>query len=86
MRHVVKPVIAFAVAGLLSAATVDTRSTIAERVMRLTRDSSWTRVASVPVGFDTHHPQGMVKIGDTFYVSSVEITERTKPFRQPVGG
>jgi len=86
VRHVLKPVIAFAVAGILSAATVDTRSTIAERVMRLTRDSPWTRVASVPVGFDTHHPQGMVKIGDTFYVSSVEITERTKPFRQPVDG
>ena len=33
--------------------------------MLLTRDSSWTLVASMPIGFTTHHPQGMVKIGDT---------------------
>jgi hypothetical protein len=51
-------------------------SPIAERVMRLTRQSAWTQVAAVPVAFPTYHPQGMVKIGETFFVSSVEVRDR----------
>jgi hypothetical protein len=86
VRHVLKPVMAFALAGMLPAGAADTRATVAERVMRLTRDSAWTPVATVPIGFETHHPQGMVKIGDAYYVSSVEIRERTKRFPQPVDG
>jgi hypothetical protein len=58
----------------------------AERVTRLTRTSHWTLAASVRLGFKTFHPQGLVKIGDHFYLSSVEITTRTKPFAQPAGG
>ncbi len=54
--------------------------------MTLTRDSSWTRVASIPVAFRTYHPQGMVKIGDTFFVSSVEVRDPTKRFLALVGG
>jgi hypothetical protein len=64
----------------------DTRATLTERVMKLTRDSSWKRVASVPIRFTTHHPQGLVKIGETFFVSSVEITVRTSRLPRPVDG
>lgn len=78
-------VIAFAAAGVLAAPT-DTRSTVAERAMLLTRESPWKQVASVPIGFATHHPQGMVKIRDTFYVTSVEIKVPTRRFPQPVDG
>ena len=48
------------------------RSSLADRVMKLARDSSWKLVSTVPVKFMTHHPQGMVKIGDVFFVSSVD--------------
>ena len=51
-------------------------SAVAERAVRLTRESSWTLVSSVPVAFPTYHPQGMVKVGDTFFVSSVEVRDR----------
>ncbi|HMB80193.1 MAG TPA: DUF6454 family protein, partial [Vicinamibacterales bacterium] len=54
----------------------DTRSIVAERVTNLTRDSAWALVASVPIAFRTFHPQGMVKIGDTLFVSSVEVVDR----------
>ncbi len=64
----------------------DTRLLLADRVSRLTRDSPWTLVSSVPIGFATFHPQGMVKIGDTFFVSSVEIKVRTKRFPEPIDG
>jgi hypothetical protein len=64
----------------------DGRSLVAERVMKLTREAAWKPVTSIPVDFPTHHPQGMVKIGDTFYVSSVEIKVPTTPFPKPVDG
>ena len=55
---------------------------ISERVKKLTRSVQWKRVAAIPVKFNTQHPQGMVKIGDTFYVSSVEIKTPTKRYPQ----
>lgn len=61
-------------------------TTVADRVLRLARDADWKLVETVPVGFTTHHPQGMVKVGETFFVSSVEIKLRTRRFPQPVGG
>ena len=62
------------------------RSVVGDRVATLTRSSSWTRVAAVPIGFRTFHPQGMVKIGETLYVSSVDIKTPTKRFAQPQDG
>jgi hypothetical protein len=55
---------------------------ISERVKKLTRGVQWRQVAAIPVKFNTQHPQGMVKIDDTFYVSSVEIKTPTKRFAQ----
>jgi hypothetical protein len=81
-----KVMIVLAAAAALSAAAPDTRSMLAERVRKLTRDSSWHLVASVPIKFPTYHPQGMVKIGETLFVSSVEITVPTRRLPEPAGG
>lgn len=88
MRHVLTCVMAFTAAAVVALPSfqADTRSIIADRVMKLTRDSSWKLAASVPIGFVTHHPQGMVKIGQTLYVSSVEIKMRTRRLPQRVDG
>jgi hypothetical protein len=43
-------------------------------------------VESVPIRFTTHHPQGLVKIGDTLFLSSVEVKVRTRRFPRPVDG
>lgn len=64
----------------------ESRTALADRVLRLARDADWKLVETVPVGFTTHHPQGMVKVGETFFVSSVEIKLRTRRFPQPVDG
>lgn len=74
-----------ALAVQLSAQT-DARSAVSERVTRLTRESSWRRVATIPIGFATYHPQGMAKVGDVFYVSSVEVRTPTRRFLTPAGG
>jgi hypothetical protein len=59
---------------------------LAERFMQLTRESRWTLVQSIPVSFRTFHPQGLVKVGEAFFLSSVEIKARTKRFDRPIGG
>jgi hypothetical protein len=59
----------------------DNRSLLAERVITLTRDTRWTLASRIVVAFKTFHPQGMVKIGDTYIVSSVEV--RVPPKRLP---
>ena len=74
-----------ALPATLQAAEPD-RDVLAERVTKLSRGTQWKPVSAVPVNFLTHHPQGMVKIGDTLFVSSVEIQQPTKRFPQPVDG
>jgi hypothetical protein len=59
---------------------------ISERFRQLTRASEWRLTASLPINFNTHHPQGMVKIGEFFFVSSVEVTTPTKRFATPHNG
>ena len=62
------------------------RNALADRVTKLSRSTQWKPVSALQIDFPTYHPQGMVKIGDAFFVSSVEIKEPTKRFAQPVDG
>lgn len=73
-------------AVILHGSQVVLRSVVAERVTSLTRASAWNHVASVPIRFRTHHPQGMVKIDDALFVSSVEVRVGTRRFPKPVDG
>ena len=72
-----------AVAMLVPGARAQSRDATADAVLKLTRDSTWTLVRAVPVAFRTFHPQGMVRIGDELYVSSVEVRVPTKRGPQP---
>jgi len=59
--------------GLASALNVAAPTgELVRRVSAITRTTPWMPVATIPVRFQTFHPQGMVKIGDTFFVSSVD--------------
>ena len=62
--------------GAVQVAPADPRSVVADRVTRLTRDTAWSGVRLVPIAFRTFHPQGLVKIGETFFLSSVEVRDR----------
>ena len=58
-------------------ATVTTaESDLAARVTQLTRATEWTQRSAIPIRFKTHHPQGLVKIGDRLVLSSVEVLDR----------
>ena len=41
------------------------------------KNAVWTMVGSVPMSWKTFHTQGLIKIGDAFYVSAVEVLENT---------
>jgi len=75
---------------LVAAATLagapSSRGRVAELMVQVTRDTKWKLGSSIPVAFPTHHPQGMVKIGETFYVSSVEVLKATQRFPAPIDG
>jgi hypothetical protein len=75
-------VVALVVGSAATAQGIVDGAAISERVKKLTRGVQWRQVAAIPVKFNTQHPQGMVKIGDTFFVSSVEIRTPTKRFAQ----
>ena len=68
-----------AVAALLAVAAAsgqNERALLAERVQQLTRESIWQPVGSTRIAFRTFHPQGLVKIRDSFLLSSVEVHDR----------
>src|SRR5262249_52470499 len=86
MKVVSAAVALWTLASVSTSTQPDTRATLTERVRQLTRASTWTQVAAVPVRFRTWHPQGMVKIGDRLIVSSVEVRRPTRRFAQPTDG
>lgn len=45
---------------------------LVRRIAGLTRASAWTLAASVPLDFPAYHPQGLVKVGDTFHMTAVD--------------
>src|SRR5258708_2676172 len=65
-----------------NAQAVDQGAVVSERVKKLTRAVKWNQVAAIPINFNTYHPQGMVKIGDTYFVSTVDIRKPTTRYAQ----
>ena len=41
------------------------------------KNTIWTPVDAVPMSWQTFHTQGLIKIGETFFVSAVEVLEPT---------
>lgn len=72
--------------GSALAADPSGRAATGEAVILLGRDAVWTQVATTPIGFDSFHAQGMVRVGEDFFVSSVEILERSRRYPEARGG
>ena len=48
---------------------------------KLTRATDWQLVKKVPLRFDAHHPEGLVRLGDRFVLSTVEVTQPTQRYQ-----
>jgi hypothetical protein len=68
----------FVACAVAAAGLAEPQAGVAERVMKLTRESIWKPASSIPVQFRTWHPQGLVRIADAFFVSSVEVRSRER--------
>lgn len=62
-----------AAAGANQDARFDGPETV-RRIAGLTRGSVWKRVGAVRLHFTAYHPQGMVKVGNTFHMTAVDRT------------
>ena len=51
---------------------------IAKKFKTLTHGTRYTLKDSVPLKFNTYHPQGMSVIGDRIYLTSVQVINRSK--------
>jgi len=60
--------------------------TLVTRLMSIDRTTVWTPAAAIAVQFPTFHPQGMVRIGQDFFVSAVEIKRLPAPLPKTPGG
>lgn len=69
-----------------SAETIAVGRTISARLKTFDRGTAWKPVEQIQLNFPTFHPQGMVKIGDVFYITAVEITKPTTKYDQPKDG
>ncbi|MBW7452593.1 DUF6454 family protein [Paenibacillus sepulcri] len=49
----------------------------------LARSTKWELTNKIDLQFNNHHSQGMVRIGDLFYLSSVELIEKPAGFDKP---
>ena len=49
------------------------RTPLAAKMLALTAKTPWRAVDSVKLRFNAHHTQGLVKIGDCYYLSAVEV-------------
>ncbi|WP_235549016.1 DUF6454 family protein [Paenibacillus sp. Soil522] len=52
----------------------------------LTRNTKWEQKDKIDLQFNNYHSQGMVRIGDLFYMSSVELIEKPVKDDQPQHG
>jgi hypothetical protein len=70
----------------LSASPVLAAPDLSQRLMAMDRSTAWTPAGTIAVRFPTFHPQGMVRIGEDFFVSSVEVTRAPAADPRQPGG
>lgn len=73
--------------GALAAASLGfAQADLAERFTDFTKSHPWELVSNNQLNFNTFHTQGMARVGDTFFLSSVEIIEPTQRYETPQDG
>ncbi len=81
-----RPIAALAAVLCVTAPLAAAADDLATAFRTLTNTTQWEKIGETPLAFEDHHPQGMVKIGDDFYVSTVRIIERTERYETPQEG
>jgi hypothetical protein len=59
---------------------------LVRRLRALSPEAKWFERPAIRLGFDAHHPQGLVKVGHSFYLSSVEVLRKPEAIDPGRGG
>jgi hypothetical protein len=87
MRPILRPILRLALMALsLAGPAAAQEGGVPERLAALSRGAAWQPAGVIPLAFNTHHPQGMARVGDRFFLSSVEIIARTERYPAPREG
>lgn len=60
-------------------------SSLAAELMKITPQTNWKLVDSVRLSFTTYHTQGLVKVGDSFFMTAVAVDQWPKKYDVPRG-
>lgn len=66
------------VSTLCQATQAQQQAGLADQFVQHDRATSWQLLSEVELDFNTFHPQGLTKVGDQLFLSTVEILERTQ--------
>ncbi len=66
--------------------TLGSKTGISGKVRMLTPATRWVERPSVRLQFDAYHPQGLARAGGHFFVSTVEVHRRPRPWNPPRAG
>lgn len=66
-------------ASLARTRSADDVSSLISPFLRLDRSTTWRSARSIRLAFETFHPQGLTRVGDTFFLSTVEVLQPTGP-------
>ena len=66
------------VAALTGLPALVSAQDVSTRFSHVTSATQWNLVNEHQVNFDTHHPQGLARVGEDFYLSSVEVIDRAQ--------
>jgi hypothetical protein len=72
--------------GSAAAAPEKRDSALARDLAVVDRNTGWTQLSALKLGFATYHPEGLVVTPDRFYLSSTQIIEPTVKYPVPVDG
>ena len=67
-----KRIILFMILSVSCVFAQERNDLLRSKLLNLTPDDAWEKVAEIPLRFNAFHTQGIVMIGDYFYMSSVE--------------
>ena len=67
-------------------AAVPNADRVAELFGAVQRGTPWRLVDRVPLGFDAHHPEGLVRVGERWILSTVEVLEPSVRYPTPQDG
>src|SRR5262245_19191431 len=57
---------------LFASAQIETVSDQIDLLMNIETFDKWINVANIDLPFETYHPQGIVKIGDSFFLTTID--------------